>query len=230
VVSTPEDRSWAPVDGSEVLVVDGRGRSVSTAVLYEVACAMRELAAGTVVKVRTDIRPAVNSDVRAWCRTTGHELVEVDEAAGAREYSVRKAAEVREQPAWAIVISNPGLEELLSPLGFALAAALAGSGVSIYFQGPAVRVLTRSFSEKLPGWKRPFSAFARRGLDRAGHPPPHEKLRQLQDLGARIYLCGPSMEHFKVRAEDLLFTDVGIAAYPTYVEQMNAAGVQVFLQ
>lgn len=211
-------------------VVDGRGRSVSTAVLYDVVCALRELEPKDTIKVRTDALPAVDSDLRAWCRTTGHELVSIEEAAGSREYVVRKAATLPEQPAWAIVVSNPGLEELLSPLGFALAAALSGSQVSIYFQGPAVRVLTRSFSERLPGWKRPFSAIARRGLDRAGHPPPQAKLHQLADLGARIYICGPSMEHFKIHADELLFTDVKIAAYPTFVEQMNAAGVQVFLQ
>jgi len=145
-------------------------------------------------------------------------------------YAVRKAAELREQSAWAIVISNPGLEELLSPLGFALAAALGGSPVGIYFQGPAVRVLTRSFSEHLPGWKRPFSGLARRGLDKAGHPPPHEKLRQLDDLGAQLYMCGPSMVHFKIKPDDLFLPGIKIVAYPTFVEQMNAAGVQVFVQ
>ena len=214
----------------DVQLVDGRGRSVSTAILYEVAQAMRELAPGAPIKVRTDSLPAVDSDIRAWCRTTGHQLVDVEELADARDYLVRKAGKVREQPGWAIVISNPGLEELLSPLGFALAAALGGSAVAIYFQGPAVRVLTRSFSEKLPGWKRPFSVFARRGLDRAGHPPPHQKLRQLADLGARIYICGPSMTHFTVTADDLFLSGIEIAAYPTFVEQMNTAGVQVFLQ
>jgi predicted peroxiredoxin/TusA-related sulfurtransferase len=215
---------------AEAPLVDGRGRSISTAILYEVVRAMRELSPGDMINVRTDSLPAVDSDIRAWCRTTGHELVQVGEADDARDYAIRKAADVCEQPGWAIVISNPGLEELLSPLGFALAAALAGSPVSIYFQGPAVRVLTRSFSERLRGWQRPFSTFARRGLDRAGHPPPHEKLRQLEDLGARIYICGPSMEHFKVASDDLFLTGVRIAAYPTFVEEMNSAEVQVFLQ
>lgn len=229
-----KDPVSASGDGREthkdVRRVDGRGRSVSTAILYEVARAMRELPPEAVISVRTDSLPAVDSDIRAWCRTTGHQLVDVEELAGARDYVVRKAGEPREQPGWAIVISNPGLEELLSPLGFALAAALAGSPVAIYFQGPAVRVLTRSFSEKLPGWQRPFSVFARRGLDRAGHPPPHRKLGQLEDLGARIYICGPSMAHFRVTADDLFLSGIQIAAYPTFVEQMNAAGVQVFLQ
>jgi hypothetical protein len=72
-------------------------------------------------------------------------------------------------------------------------------------------VLTRSFKETLPGRRRPFSTFARRGLDKARHPPPHQKLRQLDWLGAEI-LCGPSMEHFKVAAEDLSLDRIQIAA------------------
>jgi TusA-related sulfurtransferase len=131
--------------------IDGRGRSISTAILYEVARGIRELSPGDVIHVQADSLPAVDSDIRAWCRTTGHELVQVRETDDARDYAIRKAAQVREQPGWAIVISNPGLEELLSPLGFALAAALAGSPVAIYFQGPAVRVLTRAFTERLHG-------------------------------------------------------------------------------
>jgi predicted peroxiredoxin/TusA-related sulfurtransferase len=222
-----DGKSGAHVDAQ---LVDGRGRSISTAILYDVVRAMRELPPGAVVRVRTDPLPAVDSDVRAWCRTSGHELVAIEDSADARDYGIRKAAELRDQPGWAIVISNPGLEELLSPVGFALAAALVGSPVAIYFQGPAIRVLTRSFTEKLAGWQRPFSAIARRGLDKAGHPPPHEKLRQLEELGARIYICGPSMDHFKVVADELFLTGVQIAAYPTFVEQMNSAGVQIFLQ
>jgi predicted peroxiredoxin/TusA-related sulfurtransferase len=215
---------------AETKVVDGRGRSISTAILYEVVRALRELPVGDEFVVRTDRVPAVDSDVRAWCRTTGHELVDVLEDGATRTYRIRKVEVERSQPAWALVISNPGLEELLSPLGFALAAALCGSSVSLYFQGPAVRVLTRSFEEKLPGLKRPFSTFARRGLERAGHPPPQEKLRELGELGARIYVCGPSMEHFGVRAGDLFLPGIRIAAYPTFVTEMNEAGVQVFLQ
>ena len=74
----------------------------------------------------------------------------------------------------AMVISDPGLEQLLSPLGFALAAALEGIDVHLYVQGPAVRLLTRGFRERLPGLKRPFSRFARAGLDRAGHVPAQD--------------------------------------------------------
>jgi predicted peroxiredoxin len=107
---------------------------------------------------------------------------------------------------------------------------LAGSRVALYFQGPAVRVLTRSFSEKLGGWKRLFSGIARRRLESVGHPTPHVKLRQLSHLGAKVYICGPSMDHFKVTPSDILLPGVQVAAYPTFVGEMDAAGVHVFLQ
>jgi len=38
------------------------------------------------------------------------------------------------------------------------------------------------------------------------------------------------MGHFKVREKDLLFSDIRIAAYPTFAVKMADAGVQIFLQ
>lgn len=169
--------------------------------------AMRDLEPDEQTSVRTDALPAVSSDIRAWCRTAGHELTGVEERDTERRFGIRKPARPRAQPPWALVISYPGLEELLSPLGFALAAVLGGSQVAIYFHGPALRVPTHGFQERLKGPHRaPFSRFARRGLARTGHPPPHEKLAQLDELRARLYVCGPSMQHFKV--------DSGAAALP----------------
>lgn len=211
--------------------VDGRGRSISTAILYDVVMALRDVGPGDEITLLTDRLTAVDSDVRAWCRETGNELVTCEQGNGGRSYLIRKTGAPRTQPPWALVISDPGLEELLSPLGFSLGAALAGSRVAIYFQGPAARVPTRGFRERLKGIHRaPFSGLARRGLAAAGHPPPREKLRQLRELGAQLYVCGPSMEHFKVREEDLAFDDIRVAAYPTFVEEMTAAGVQFFVQ
>lgn len=217
--------------GSEANEVDGRGLSISTAILYEVVTALDSLDPGGEVRVRADATPVIDSDLRAWARRSGHELAAVEEAAGERRYRIRKTDRPMSRPAWAFVISDPGLEELLSPLGFALAAALGGSRVALYFQGPGVRVLERGFRERLTGPHRaPFSRFARRGLGKSGHPSPQEKLRQLRGLGARIYACGPSMEHFKVSAGNLLFDDIRIVAYPSFAEEMEAAGVQIFLQ
>ena len=78
--------------------VDGRGRSISTAILYEVVTAMRELAPGGEISVIADPLPAVDSDIRAWCRTTGHELTAVEQGERERRYRIRKSDPPRGGP------------------------------------------------------------------------------------------------------------------------------------
>jgi hypothetical protein len=50
-------------------------------------------------------------------------------------YYVRKAPLRAVPRKVAFILSDPGLEELLSPLGMALTAALTGAEVHLYFQG-----------------------------------------------------------------------------------------------
>jgi predicted peroxiredoxin len=102
--------------------------------------------------------------------------------------------------------------------------------VSLYFQGPAVRALTKGFTEKLPGWRRPFSRFARAGLAKAGHVPAQDKIGQLQSLGGHLYACGPSMQHFHVAPADIAFDEVTIAEYLTFTEAMADADIHLFVQ
>ncbi len=101
--------------------------------------------------------------------------------------------------------------------------------VHLYFQGPGVRTLARGHRPKLRGLNRPFTRFAAAGLDRAGHIPAQEKLRQLRELGAKFYLCGPSMDHFKVKKSDLIFNDVPIVEYLTFTAVMKEADVQLYV-
>lgn len=100
--------------------------------------------------------------------------------------------------------------------------------MSLYFQGPAVKVLAKGYVAKMHGLGRPFSRFPRAGLDKVGHIAPHAKLHQLQRLGAHIYACGPSMEHFKVAATSLAFDGVVVAEYLTFLEQMDHADIHVY--
>lgn len=65
------------------------------------------------------------------------------------------------------------------------------------------------------------------GLAKAGHVSPQEKLRQLRRLGAEIFACGPSMEHFGVASSDLAFDDAIVAEYLTFMEQMDRADIHL---
>ena len=129
----------------------------------------------------------------------------------------------------AMVISMAGLEELLSPLAFALAGALEGVAVHLFFQGPGVRVLKRGFDPTLTGWwRRPFTRVAASGMADTGHIAARDKLRQLLSLGAHIYVCAPSLDRFGVDPADLMFDDIPQIEYMTFMSIMKDADVTLY--
>jgi predicted peroxiredoxin/TusA-related sulfurtransferase len=208
--------------------VDVRGRKITTAIALAVHDRFAELPVGDEVELLTDAFPAIVPDLEAWCRTAGHELIRVSKNGESWQVRLRKREPQRNDHRVAVVVSHDGLEELLSPLGFALAGALGGAEVAIYFQGPGVHVLAPGFRPRLRGWARPFSRFARAGLEKAGHVAPVEKLQQLQALGARLYACGPSLAHFRVDPDRLAFDGVVVCEYLTFMEVMQQADVQLY--
>ncbi len=208
--------------------LDLRGRTITTFIVYELQDALAVLGAGDRIELVTDAFTAIDTDLRAWCRVTGNALVDVDTTGSTWRFTIEKGTPRRSTRKFAAVIQDDGLFELLAPLGFALAAALEGHQVALYFQGPAVKVLRDGYVARMHGLGRPFSRFPRAGLDKIGHIPPHEKLRQLQRLGAHIFACGPSMDHFGVAEADLAFDDVIVAEYLSFMEQMNEADVHVY--
>jgi len=209
--------------------INVRGKTITTFIVYEITRALLDKEPGEVLEVVADQDNAIRADITSWAAATGHQLAELVEADGFDRYLIRKSDVRPSGKSMALIVSDPGLEELLSPLGFALAGALEGGDVYLYFQGPAVRVLDRRFTPHLTGWwRRMFSPFARRGLEQAGHVSPHEKLRELQGLGAKFYACAPSMDRFRVARFDLAFPDVQVVEYLTFAKVMAGADIQLY--
>ncbi len=216
-------------DPHTVLSLDLRGKTITTFILYEAHHALSEARVGERIEVVTDAFPAIDPDIAAWCRTTGNPLIDVTVDGETRRYIIENGPPKRSGHKLAAVISDDGLFELLSPLGFALASALEGDDVSLYFLGPAVRVLAEGYTAKMHGPGRPFSRFPRSALAKVGHLPPQDKINQLQELGAQLYACGPSMEHYKVDPSDLAFDDVIVSEYLTFMEQMHSADIHLYM-
>ncbi|HEV2711651.1 MAG TPA: hypothetical protein VGU26_01025 [Gaiellaceae bacterium] len=47
-------------------------------------------------------------------------------------------------------------------------------------------------------------------------------------LGARLHVCGPSLQHFRVDAQRLAFDGVLDCEYLTFMEVMQQADVQLY--
>jgi len=208
--------------------LDRRGKTITTAVVFDAAVELDKLTEGGLLQLLTDDFEAFRRDVAAWCEATGDELVSSEATAEGLQFLIAKGPVKPGGDSLAMVISSDGLEELLSPLGFALAAALEGMAVHLFFQGPAVHVLDRGFRPRLSGWARPFSRFAATGLNRVGHIPAQDKLQQLRSLGAEINVCGPSMQHFKVDRDNLVFDDLRVVEYLSFMAVMRGADVHIY--
>jgi predicted peroxiredoxin/TusA-related sulfurtransferase len=210
-------------------ILDLRGKMITTFVAFEVASELESVDVGGHLPFLTDDHVAIESDLRAWAASNGHRIVASEAIDEGRRFVVEKGSGPEVARSMALVISTDGLEELLSPLGFALAAALEGMSVDIYFQGPGVRVLERGFRPKLSGWwRRPFSSMAAAGMAAAGHIAAQDKLRQLASLGAQVFACAPSLERFKVSADDLIFDDVPQVEYLSFIATMKDSDIQIY--
>ncbi|HEY5650578.1 MAG TPA: sulfurtransferase TusA family protein [Acidimicrobiia bacterium] len=209
--------------------VDGRGKTITTFVVFAAATELEKMAEGEELEVLTDEFEPFEHDIEAWCVRRGHVLRESERMAESHRFVIEKGSAGRPGTSLAMVISTAGLEELLSPLGFALGAALEGVDVHLYFQGPAVKVLTEGFRPRLNGWGRPFTRFAAAGMANSGHVPAREKLDQIRQFGGSLYLCGGSIPYFKVRREDVIYPDVPIIEYLSFVPIMERADIQLYI-
>lgn len=217
------------MEGTTTATLDGRGKSITTFVVYEASQQLDRMAEGQALEILTDDFEPFRGDIAAWCQATGHRLLAVAPNHDSLRFLVQKRVPRVKDKRLAMVVSTDGLEELLSPLGFALAAALEGIEVHIYFQGPAVRVLARGFRPKLRGWARPFTRFAAAGMSKAGHIAAQDKLAQLRSLGGRLYVCGPSMDHMKVKKDQLIFDDLPLVEYLSFMVVMEKADIHLYL-
>ncbi len=209
--------------------LDRTGKTITTFVVFDAATELQTMNEGEVLELLTDDFEPFRWDISAWCQATGHVLLSSERTARGQQFLIEKGSPKAKDTRLAMIISDHGLTELLSPLGFALGAALEGIAVSLYFQGPAVRVLAEGFRPKLKGWARPFSRFAASGMTKAGHIPAQEKLRQLRSLGAHLYVCGGSMQPFKVSREDFIFDDLPIVEYLTFMSIMEEADIHLYV-
>ncbi|MBT3178296.1 MAG: hypothetical protein HOG03_15425 [Desulfobacula sp.] len=223
-----KEMNMTPFDASTPL--DMTGKTITPYILFHAAKLLQSIEPDEVLMIETDIFKAIESDINAWCRMTGHLLEKTEIKEESQLYYIRKGIPDLNQKSLAMIISSTSLEELLSPLGLALSAAISGRQVHLYFQGPGTRLLKNGYTASLEGISKPFTGFAKSGLEKAGHLPAEKKIRLLKELGAIFYICGGSMDHFGVKEADLIFDDIVQAEYFTILEVMESSDVKIMLQ
>jgi TusA-related sulfurtransferase len=139
-------------EGAPEKMIDLRDshKTVSVKALVQVAEALKFLNEGETIELLTDSYTGLRHDIQAWGRISGntvHQKFDSKLESTKYDHFVITKAPRRHGPKerMAVVVSKNALDELISPLGFALSAAAAGMEVNIFFQGPAVHILEKGF-------------------------------------------------------------------------------------
>ena len=64
--------------------------------------------------------------------------------------------------------------------------------------------------------------------DEIGWPLPQESILILEDLGARFYICGPSMSGYGVHEQDLIVGKYTLGAVVTWADLLARSDIQIF--
>ncbi|MBT8165629.1 MAG: hypothetical protein HKO63_02860 [Acidimicrobiia bacterium] len=198
--------------------LDLRGNALTTDIVARAINRLDDMKAGETLLVEVDADEAIDNDLRAWCEATGNHLVDVEDAGDTRTYAIEKGVPIKVVHKMALVLSSAAHDHLEAPLALAQAATLEGVGVSIFFEGPAVAVLSAAF---------PTSGSRLRPSRRAARRDAHERVQQIHDLGGDLYACERSLRQHHVRRDEIAFERVIHCEYLTFLPVMEDADIQL---
>jgi len=224
----PSDRETTP---AEIQRLDVREPWKPYRAIYEVIRALRGRAVGSLIEVITRNDKGLLTDLRTWCEATGNELVASQpETVDAVRSLIRKGEPKLRDRTMTAIISTASLEHVLFPLEKAVAAAVLGMGVNVAFEGAGVRLLKRGYRSRLSGMVGgTFTPMVERVMRRQiGWPLPQESIVILEDLGARFYVCGPSMAGYGVHEDELIVGKYTIGAVVTWADLLARSDIHVF--
>ena len=214
----------------ERLLVDARWTWKPYRVAYEVIKALRPLETGAVVEVSTKDDQGLLNDLAIWCRATGHELVGVQPGQGEARVLIRKGEPARTDRTMTVIVSTASLEHAVFPLEKALAGAVLGMDVNVVFEGAGVRLLKRGYRPRLSGLVGGVFTSKVEGVmkNEIGWPLPQESILILENLGARFYVCSPSLFGYGVREQDLIVGKYTLGAVVTWADLLARSDIQIF--
>ncbi len=178
--------------------------------------ARREFLSQTVVQRAGLAKPEINT-----LRTT-----EVHTADATHRFANRKGT--RAGHSVGLAISDPDAFALMAPLKFGIAARSRGDRVSLFFYGPAVRVLAHGFEARINGPSRPYGQLGPPTPEDGGYARPELLIAALEIGGAHVYVCGSSMREYGVTRDDLAF-NADIAEYDTFLSRSETSDLHIYV-
>jgi TusA-related sulfurtransferase len=88
------------IKGATRQTLDVRGRTITTAIVWAIRERLAELEVGDEIDLDIEPFPAIVPDLEAWCRATGHELVDLRRNGESWRIRLRKVSRAATSTAW----------------------------------------------------------------------------------------------------------------------------------
>jgi predicted peroxiredoxin len=216
---------------SRPTVVDCRQTFKAYQAAYLVIQELRRKDSEAVVELVIKDDKGMLKDIVTWCSTTGYQLICSEPGnEGEMRCLIQKGEENRNDKIMTVMISTADLENLAYPFDKALGGAVLGMQVNVVFEGTGVRLLKRGYRASLSGfWGRMFTTVVENVMkDKIGWLLPQDAIAMLEELGANFYVCGPSLEGYGVREEELVVKHHTLGGTITWVDLLARSNVSVF--
>lgn len=230
-------------------LVDARYTTKSYIIAYELLKELRHRNPESLVEVVFKNNKGLLKDLVTWCEVTGNELLSSEPSENGKDMRclIQKSLAIERRgsvvssgsgsggpsgvaKSMCVLLSTADLESLVLPLDKALAGAVMGMNVHVCFEDSGVRLLKKGFRATLSGLLgRIFTGNTESTIKNArGAPLPSAALEILEELGARFYVCGPSLKEHGVREEEIVIKNFTEASAMTFVDLMVRSDVKVF--
>jgi predicted peroxiredoxin/TusA-related sulfurtransferase len=213
--------------------VDGRQTLKSYICVYEILKELRHRDNEAVVELVMKNDKGMLHDIATWCEATGNELLSSEPGEKGEVRCLVQKGELKrreKKKSMTVVISTASLEKVVFPFDKALGAAVLGMDVNVIFEGAGVRLLKRGYRSKLSGfWGGCFTGAVENVMKtEIGWPLPGDAIEILEELGAKFYVCGPSLVGYGVREEELVVREFMTGATLTWVKLLAESDINVF--
>ncbi|PMD59561.1 uncharacterized protein K444DRAFT_613152 [Hyaloscypha bicolor E] len=216
---------------SRPTVIEQRYTFKAYQAVYAVIQELNRKDAEAVVELLIRNDKGMLNDIAKWCSTTGYQLIcsELGKE-GEMRCLIQKGEQKINHKVMTVVISTADLEYIAYPFDKAIGGAVSGMEVNLIFEGAGVRLLKRGYRASLSGfWGRMFTTVVEKVMkDKIGWPLPQEAILLLEDLGAKFYVCGPSLVGYGITEEELVVKNHALGGVITWVDLLASSNVSVF--
>jgi TusA-related sulfurtransferase len=175
----------------------------SLAAILELSRALRGVDNGARIELVTANSSEIASEIKTFCETTGHVLVEHTIEPERIHFVIEKGEPREGEPERFVVIcSSAKADSLIRSLETALMFRLTGHDSHLVLSGQAVVVLETDFDVVRDGGGRLFGKLALAEEAKRGYLMPEQLLVECEREGIVIHADGPSFDRFVGKNRD----------------------------